>query len=149
MASVQIQFPRASASPTLAYAMILEPGKSARRTFTWSAVSGAATQLTPIAIASATSPAASAIGSPERRNPGGPCDFVQTLNPTSLEIVTGCRVEPSLADAQPLHRVQFERLGYFCLDPDSDDQRLVFNRTIALKDTWAKIAKKQAAGVGK
>jgi glutaminyl-tRNA synthetase len=76
-------------------------------------------------------------------------DFIETLNPDSLEIVTGCRVEPSLAGSPPLHRVQFERLGYFCLDPDSDDQRLVFNRTIALKDTWAKIAKKQSAGVGK
>jgi glutaminyl-tRNA synthetase len=76
-------------------------------------------------------------------------DFVQVLNPKSLEIVTGCRVEPSLAEATPLHRIQFERLGYFCVDPDSDRDRLVFNRTIALKDTWAKIAKKQSAPVDK
>ena len=66
-------------------------------------------------------------------------DFTDSLNPGSLEILTGCRVEPSLAGVAPGYRCQFERLGYFCVDPDSLDERLVFNRTAALRDEWARI----------
>ncbi len=68
-------------------------------------------------------------------------DFTATLNPASLEVLRGCRVEPSLAEQGPEYRCQFERLGYFCVDPDSQPGRLVFNRTVTLKDTWAKIKK--------
>jgi glutaminyl-tRNA synthetase len=70
-------------------------------------------------------------------------DFKDYLNPNSLEVVTGCFVEPSLANAAPGSRLQFERLGYFCVDPDATAERLVFNRTVTLKDTWAKIARKE------
>jgi glutaminyl-tRNA synthetase len=66
-------------------------------------------------------------------------DFKANLNPNSLEILTSCRVEPSLRTAKPGSRYQFLRLGYFCLDPDSSDEKLVFNRTVSLHDTWAKI----------
>ncbi len=69
-------------------------------------------------------------------------DFRANLNPNSLEIVTG-KCEPSLANATPEERYQFERLGYFALDPDSRPDKLVFNRTISLKDTWAKVEKKR------
>jgi glutaminyl-tRNA synthetase len=68
-------------------------------------------------------------------------DFTEYLNPESLEIWKGCRVEPSLGGAQPGRRYQFERQGYFCVDPDSSEGALVFNRTVALRDTWAKIEK--------
>jgi len=70
-------------------------------------------------------------------------DFKSNLNPESVEILTGCKVEPSLAGAAAGSRVQFERQGYFCVDPDSTAGKLVFNRTVSLKDTWAKIQKKQ------
>jgi glutaminyl-tRNA synthetase len=60
-----------------------------------------------------------------------------------LERVTGCRVEPSLAAAKPGSRYQFERQGYFCVDSDSTEGTLVFNRTVALRDSWAKIEKAQ------
>ena len=66
-------------------------------------------------------------------------DFTSNLNPNSLEILKGCYVEPSLASSQPGIRYQFERLGYFCVDPDSKSGMLVFNRTVALRDSWAKI----------
>ncbi len=66
-------------------------------------------------------------------------DFTANLNPNSLEVLTGCKVEPSLRDATPGARYQFERMGYFCVDPDSAPGKPVFNRTIGLKDTWAKI----------
>jgi glutaminyl-tRNA synthetase len=69
-------------------------------------------------------------------------DFTANLNPNSLEIISKAKLEPSLADAVPGTRYQFERLGYFCVDPDSKPGALVFNRTLALKDTWAKIEKK-------
>jgi glutaminyl-tRNA synthetase len=65
-------------------------------------------------------------------------DFTANLNPNSLEIVTGARLEPSLKSAEPGARYQFERLGYFCVDTDSKSGAPVFNRTVALKDTWAK-----------
>jgi glutaminyl-tRNA synthetase len=71
-------------------------------------------------------------------------DFTATINPKSLEVLSGCKVEPSLKDATVLSRIQFERLGYFCVDSDSSANRLVFNRTVTLKDTWAKIQKKEA-----
>jgi glutaminyl-tRNA synthetase len=70
-------------------------------------------------------------------------DFTANLNPDSLEVLTGCKVEPGLAGAAPGSRHQFERKGYFCVDPDSSDGRLVFNRTVSLRDTWAKIQKAQ------
>jgi glutaminyl-tRNA synthetase len=70
-------------------------------------------------------------------------DFKSSLNPNSLETLTSCYVEPGLKDAGPGSRFQFERQGYFCVDPDSTSERLVFNRIVTLKDTWAKIEKKQ------
>ncbi len=69
-------------------------------------------------------------------------DFTANLNPNSLEIVTGAKVEPSLRGAPTGSRYQFERLGYFAVDPDSTPGQIVFNRTVALRDTWAKIEKK-------
>ena len=68
-------------------------------------------------------------------------DFTANLNPNSLVVLTDCKVEPSLKNAKPLQRYQFERLGYFCVDPDSADGKLIFNRTVTLKDEWARIAK--------
>ena len=73
-------------------------------------------------------------------------DFKSTINPDSLEELTGCRVEPVLGGAEPASRWQFERLGYFCADvKDSRKDALVFNRTVSLRDTWAKIEKKMKA----
>ena len=69
-------------------------------------------------------------------------DFTANLNPKSLDLVTGAKLEPSLAGASPSSRYQFERLGYFSVDPDSTAEKPVFNRTVALRDTWAKIEKK-------
>jgi len=66
-------------------------------------------------------------------------DFTANLNPNSLETLTDCRIEPSLANASPGSRYQFLRHGYFCVDPDSSAETLVFNRTVSLRDTWAKI----------
>ena len=77
--------------------------------------------------------------------PGG-ADYKDGLNPESLERLTGCRVEPGLAGAPAGARFQFERLGYFCVDPDSTPEAPVFNRTVGLRDTWAKIARKQGRG---
>ncbi len=68
-------------------------------------------------------------------------DFTAVINPNSLEVLSGCKVEPGLAAAQPGDRFQFERLGYFCVDPDSLAGSLVFNRTVSLKDEWARIEK--------
>jgi glutaminyl-tRNA synthetase len=73
-------------------------------------------------------------------------DFTVNLNPNSLEVVPRAKLEPSLANAAPGSRYQFERLGYFCADPDSKPGKPVFNRTVALKDTWAKVEKKQGRG---
>ncbi|MGA2963683.1 MAG: glutamine--tRNA ligase/YqeY domain fusion protein [Candidatus Korobacteraceae bacterium] len=70
-------------------------------------------------------------------------DFTANLNPHSLEVLTDSKLEPSLANAAAGSRYQFERLGYFCVDPDSSPGKPVFNRTVALKDTWAKIEKGQ------
>ncbi len=71
--------------------------------------------------------------------------LLDNLNPNSLEILTGAKLEPSLANAKLEDRFQFERVGYFCLDPDSMPGNLVFNRTLPLKDSWAKIEKKAGA----
>ena len=71
--------------------------------------------------------------------PGSAPDHRAELNPHSLEILTGCKVEPGVAQAHAGDRFQFERLGYFCVDPDSRPGALVFNRTVGLKDVWAKI----------
>ena len=68
-------------------------------------------------------------------------DFREFLNPDSLKVLRGCKAEPSLAGARPLDRFQFQRLGYFCVDYDSTPGLLVFNRTVSLKDTWARINK--------
>jgi glutaminyl-tRNA synthetase len=70
-------------------------------------------------------------------------DFTVNLNPNSLEVLTNAKLEPSLATAQPGDRYQFERLGYFCADLDSKPGALVFNRTVPLRDTWAKIEKRE------
>jgi glutaminyl-tRNA synthetase len=76
-------------------------------------------------------------------SPGADRDYREDLNPHSLEVRRGCKIEPSVADARPGTRHQFERLGYFCVDPDSSPGALVFNRTVTLKDTWAKIAARE------
>src|SRR5579871_4791186 len=73
-------------------------------------------------------------------------DFTANLNPSSLEVVSEAKVEPSLVGATPGARYQFERLGYFCVDPDARNGKLVFNRTVALKDTWAKVEQRGKAG---
>ena len=70
-------------------------------------------------------------------------DFKANLNPKSLETLTSCKIEPSLKIAKPGNKYQFLRLGYFCVDPDSIEKKLVFNRTVTLQDTWAKIEKAQ------
>ncbi len=70
-------------------------------------------------------------------------DWRSNLNPNSLEILADCKAEPALAAAQPGDRIQFERLGYFCVDLDSKPGALVFNRTVTLRDEWARIQKKQ------
>jgi len=69
--------------------------------------------------------------------------WLDNLNPDSLQVLTGCKLEPSLAAAEPGERYQFERNGYFCVDPDSTPGKPVFNRTVTLRDTWAKIQKRQ------
>jgi glutaminyl-tRNA synthetase len=70
-------------------------------------------------------------------------DFTVNVNPASLEVLSGCKIEPSLAAARPGQRLQFERQGYFCVDPDSAASKLVFNRSVSLRDSWAKIEKAQ------
>jgi glutaminyl-tRNA synthetase len=81
-----------------------------------------------------------------RPDPGADGDVMADLNPESLEVMTGCLVEPAVASAPLGEAVQFERTGYFCADPDSTPDRLVFNRTVGLRDTWAKV---QAAQRGR
>ena len=71
-------------------------------------------------------------------------DFTHHINPGSSEVLETCYIEPSVAGAQPGTSCQFERLGYFCVDPDSTDSKLVFNRTVSLRDTWARLQKKRA-----
>jgi len=78
-------------------------------------------------------------------NPAGQkdADFKDFLNPNSLEVLNSCKVEPSLQKLKPLDRFQFERQGYFCIDPDTTEEKLVINRTVGLRDIWAKIQKQQ------
>ncbi len=76
---------------------------------------------------------------PDRAGTGS---FLDHLNPDSLVVLRGCRLEPCLAGARAGERIQFERLGYFCADPDTADGRPVFNRTVTLRDAWAKLRKK-------
>ena len=68
-------------------------------------------------------------------------DFLADINPDSKQVLTQCLVEPSLKDAQPGDKFQFERVGYFCVDTNSEPGKLIFNRTVSLRDTWAKIKK--------
>jgi glutaminyl-tRNA synthetase len=79
-----------------------------------------------------------------RPDPGADGDIMADLDPHSLEVLHGCLLEPALANAPIGEAVQFERLGYFCADPDSAPGRLVFNRTVGLRDTWAKVQGKGA-----
>jgi glutaminyl-tRNA synthetase len=73
-------------------------------------------------------------------------DWLASLNPRSLEVLRRAFVEPALAAARVGERVQFERTGYFCLDPDTTPGAAVWNRTVTLRDTWAKIAGKKTVG---
>jgi len=81
-----------------------------------------------------------------RPDPGADGDLLADLDPRSEQVLSGCRLEPSLADLPAGTRVQFERLGYFCADRDAAADHPVFNRTVTLRDTWAKLQKKGAAG---
>ena len=74
-------------------------------------------------------------------------DFTSLLNPNSLEVRPSAKIEPSVKNAAPFTRYQFERLGYFCIDKDSTPEKMVVNRTVSLRDTWAKIEKSQKAAV--
>jgi glutaminyl-tRNA synthetase len=76
-------------------------------------------------------------------DPDASGDFLLTLNPRSLETIAHAKLEPSIRTASPGSRHQFERLGYFCVDPDTTAEKIVFNRTVTLKETWAKAAAKQ------
>ncbi len=77
-------------------------------------------------------------------SPPGMRDWKSNMNPNSLEVIPSAQLEPSVTAAPPGTRYQFERHGYFCVDPDSAPNKLVFNRTVTLKDTWAKVEKKDA-----
>ncbi len=80
-----------------------------------------------------------------KENPDDGEDFTENLNPESLKLVKNCKMEPGLAEASVEERYQFLRLGYFCLDSvDSSKERPVFNRTVGLRDTWARIQRSQA-----
>lgn len=74
-------------------------------------------------------------------------DWLDNLNPNSLEVLDKCYIEPGLAEAKPGDRFQFERVGYFCVDPDSTADRLVFNRTVGLRDTWAKVQQSEGTQI--
>jgi len=78
-------------------------------------------------------------------HPGENRDFLESLNPDSLKVIRSVQVEPSLKNAQSGSRYQFERLGYFCVDIDSTNNRIVFNRTVLLRDTWAKVQRSMRA----
>ena len=79
-----------------------------------------------------------------QENPGVNGDVLDDLNPDSLEVLENCRLEPALADVSPGQALQFERQGYFCADADSTSQAQIFNRTISLRDVWAKIKKQKS-----
>ncbi|MDP7625817.1 MAG: hypothetical protein QF493_12820, partial [Rhodospirillales bacterium] len=70
--------------------------------------------------------------------PGADGEFLNDINPDSLTIVENCKLEPALQDASEGETVQFERVGYFCLDKDTSTKKIIFNKTIGLRDTWAK-----------
>jgi glutaminyl-tRNA synthetase len=74
-----------------------------------------------------------------RPDPGAAGDLLDDLDPRSEEVLSGCLVEPALRNQPPRTRVQFERLGYFCVDPDSTPERSVWNRIVTLRDTWSKL----------
>ena len=78
-------------------------------------------------------------------DPGGQKDgnFKDFINPDSLEVLKGCKVEPAVRDLKHFDRFQFERIGYFCVDPDTNEKDLVLNRSVGLRDSWAKLQKKQ------
>jgi glutaminyl-tRNA synthetase len=78
-----------------------------------------------------------------RPDPGAEGDLLQDLSPRSEEVLTACRLEPALAGLPVGARVQFERLGYFCLDQDTTPERPVFNRIVTLRDTWARVKARQ------
>ena len=78
-------------------------------------------------------------------NPGAADDYRAQLNPRSLEVLPRCPIEPSVTGAVPGTRYQFERVGYFCVDADSTPERLIFNRTVTLKDAWARIEARTSA----
>ena len=71
-------------------------------------------------------------------------DFTDFLNPKSMEVLARCKVEPAVRVLKPFDRIQFERLGYFCVDPDTTPERLVVNRTVTLRDPWADIQKRRS-----
>ena len=75
-------------------------------------------------------------------DPNNTGDYKDYLNPESLKVIEGAKLEPSLADARLEDRFQFERIGYFTLDKNSTSEKPVFNRTVSLRDSWSKIAKK-------
>jgi glutaminyl-tRNA synthetase len=81
--------------------------------------------------------------SSENPNASPDGNFLSNLNPDSLKVNANCKIEPSLANAKSGDRYQFERIGYFCVDPDSTTDNVVFNRTVSLKDEWAKITKRE------
>ncbi|HJO87119.1 MAG TPA: hypothetical protein QF359_09170, partial [Rhodospirillales bacterium] len=70
--------------------------------------------------------------------PGADGEFLNDINPDSLTIVENCKLEPALQDASEGETVQFERVGYFCLDKDTSTEKMIFNKTIGLRDTWAR-----------
>ena len=74
--------------------------------------------------------------------PGSEGDYLDDINPDSLNVLEGCKLEPALGDVKVGQSIQFERLGYFCVDPDTTSDRPVFNRTVGLRDTWAKVQAK-------
>ncbi|MFL2541908.1 MAG: glutamine--tRNA ligase, partial [Candidatus Latescibacterota bacterium] len=77
--------------------------------------------------------------------PGLDSDYLEAINQNSFGALTGCMLEPALAKAPIGGTLQFERLGYYCADPDGTPEQPVFNRTVGLRDTWAKVQRQQAA----
>jgi glutaminyl-tRNA synthetase len=78
----------------------------------------------------------------DRENPNAADDFLACINPKSLEVLTACKLEPALGNVERQFRCQFERLGYFCADDDTAPGKPVFNRTVALRDSFAKLEKR-------
>ena len=81
-------------------------------------------------------------------DPGDKNDIIEDINPHSLNVLRTCQLEPSLADFEPGQTVQFERLGYFCPDPDGTKKHLIFNRTLGLRDSWEKFKKGRSRRAG-